>query len=1390
MFDTRTESWAQYAERLDAYFIVNDVKENANRRAILQTVLESGTYALLRNLIRPATIPDKTYVELVAILSQHFNPKPSKIVERLHFNNRTRKQGESIAIYISELRKLSEHCCFGTTLDEMIRDRLVCGINDETMQRRLLAEEDTLTLAEAIRITQAMETATKNTHQIKNGENNLTSSANHVSSQQKDNENKARRKPFKKTNPSLPKTKFTPNANNCNRCTSTRHKSHECMFIKEKCYKCEKIGHIAKACQSTAVEKPKKRDETHQKSHYRANHIDQTTKISSEYEFPVYSVSIETEETDTEIPPPDIITCHINGQRVNFDVDNGSGHSMINEDDFRRVPHTGKIKKFTKTLRSYTGGSVNIIGSTTVTVKYKSREAHLPILVVQGQGPNLCGRKWLYSSLEMLPSINEARVNHVNQNQTKLEKILKNHEQLFTPGLGKLKNVQAHLHVKPDAVPKYCKARTVPYAMTEKVEAELQRMEKADIIESVPFSKYASPIVPVIKPNGNIRICGDFSSTVNPALNTEVYPLPRTQDIFARLAGCKHFSKIDLREAYNQIELDVESRELTVINTSKGLYRHKRLPFGISSSSAIFQRYMEMVTQGMIGVMPFQDDVLLGAKTEDEHLCQIDQVLSIMETNGLKLRKEKCHFFVSEIEFLGHRLNAKGLHPLNDKMEAIMLAPEPENVETLRSFLGMINYYGRFLPNHATTLAPLHKLLHKDTPWKWEREQKEAFQRAKVSMQTSKMLIHYDINKEVFLSCDASPYGIGGVISHMEKDSSGKPMERPITFISRSLTAAEKNYSQLEREALAIIFCVTKLRDYLYGKKFTLMTDHQPLTTLLAPNKPVPPMAAARIQRWALLLNAFQYEIKFRKGSANQNADALSRSPLPNTKNETPVPTEYVLLIKNIDKGPVTSDKLEKLTTLDPTLSKVLHYMRKGFPTTKMEGELEVYRRRQIELSNFDNVLFMGNRLIIPKACQEDFLKELHNTHQGIVQMKSLARSRIWWPNINQEIEEITKQCPICQENSSMPAAKFQSWPETKQPWHRVHADFAGPIEGKYLFIVVDSHSKWMEVDVTRSTSSEAVITSLRNHIARYGIMLTLVTDNGTCFTSQEFKNFVMTNGIKHLTTAPYHPQSNGQAERSVRTIKSRLKKLTGETTNELEVVNDGLEQFQSGSLETRLARILMSYRRTPLLSGKSPAELMIGRNIITRLDLCNPSLSTKSNMTQEQKPKAQPESSDVKRGQVTHKFAINDLVYVKNFGRGTKWRKGVIMKYLGKMMYETETQYGISRRHQNQIRLRIQAQNDNGQTQISSPDADIFNWMPNHNRGRSNPRTNTDSRHYRQDTKTNAHQSSRPDQHQSDSIPSTSAEQPNSGTLTDLVPKLVARPIRTCRNLKPAIYN
>ncbi|XP_061186771.1 uncharacterized protein K02A2.6-like [Saccostrea echinata] len=582
--------------------------------------------------------------------------------------------------------------------------------------------------------------------------------------------------------------------------------------------------------------------------------------------------------------------------------------------------------------------------------------------------------------------------------------------------------------------------------------------------------------------------------------------------------------------------------------------------------------------------------------TDEEHLQNLSLVLERLEQNGLRANLEKCEFFKDKISYCGHVIDKDGLHKSSDKINAVKNAPKPENVSQLRSFLGLLNYYHRFSPNLDTVVGPLNELLQNNRKWNWTSKCEGSFVKVKELITSEQVLCHCNPYLPVCLATDASSYGIGAILSHDFEDGAKRPME----FASRSLTKAEKGYSQIDKEALGIYWGVKKFHNYLYGRRFTLITDHKPPVSIFHPKKSLPTMTTARLQRYAIFLSS--YSIEYRKTANHGNADGLSRLPLTSsTTDTTDDDIDTIYYSSQFESLPGSCDHVRKETQRDPILSQVLGIVLHGTGDFPAGNEFKPYRNRRNELTVHQNCLLWGNRVIIPTALQREVLSELHRSHTGIVRTRSLARSHVWWPNIDTDIEAMCQSCSDCQHYLPKPEpALVHLWEWTNLPWERIHVDFAGPFKGRMYVIAVDSHSKWLEVVPMSSTTSTAKVNILRDIFSRLGLPSTFVSDNGPQFIADEFKASLRQNGVKHVTSSPYHLRTNGLAERIVRSFKTAMKKYN-------KVTNKEINSF------------LMTYRITPhATTGKTPAKLLIGRNLRTRLDLLKPDTSDRVRQKQD----------------------------------------------------------------------------------------------------------------------------------------------------------------------------
>ena len=771
---------------------------------------------------------------------------------------------------------------------------------------------------------------------------------------------------------------------------------------------------------------------------------------------------------------------------------------------------------------------------------------------------------------------------------------------------------------------------------------------------------WGTPLVPVMKPNGkDIRVCANYKITVNKYLKDDNHPLPRIEELFAALQGGQSFSKLDLSNAYNQLVLDDETKNLLAWSTPYGIYCVNRLPFGTKPACAIFQRVIEKTLQGIGGTVNLLDDILITGSNEQEHLKNLDAVLNRLQTAGFRVNLKKCEFFKDSVKYLGHTISKNGLEKDDTKVKAILEFPCPRNVNEVRIFTGMINYYSKFIPDLSPKMKPLYDLLQKGVDFKWSNQCQKAFEYAKKELVSDRVLGHFDRSKPLRLSCDASQNGIGAVLSHVLDDKS----EQPICFISRVFTSAERNYSMIHKEALAIYWACQKLYQYLIGTKFELVSDHKPLLALFGENRSLPPMVAGRLQRWSLFLSGFNYTFRHIKGKLNTQADALSRYPVVDNKLIEQEEFDYVHFIENY--VPIDLFKIRSETRRDPTLGKLFNYIMYGFPSKDIDTEIKKYISRKDELHVDHGVIMWGYRVVIPIKYRKQLLAELHSTHEGIVKMKSNARAYLWWPGLDSDIEDFVSNCNVCSESRPEPRkGKVIVGNKANYPFERVHADFLGPVKGKMILIIVDAYSKWVETFIMNNPDSKSCIEKFREYFARFGLPKVVHTDNGRQFESREFINFLQMNGIKFSTSPPFHPATNGLAENAVKNFKYSLNKLLKTQVN------------CNVSLETLMNRYLFHYRNSVhVTTGVTPSSLIFKNKVRTRLDLLKE--SNKSGMI-------------ANKGTREEIFKEGDKVLCRDYRNPNKkgWVHCTIDEVLGDRVYMCKliNEDLIWKRHLNQI--------------------------------------------------------------------------------------------------------
>ena len=854
------ERWRQWKRSYQYYVDGKGITNPSRKKAQLLHLAGMEVQDIYEDLPDPGPLnadQDNEYVVCLRTLDAHFRTEENVPYERHVFRQLTPTKEETADKFLVRLRKQARHCNFGATLEENLRDQLIEKLSDVELKKKLL-EVNNITLEAAMDKVRKWEASREQASQMVTPNQESGAGTNAVE------ENPGRGTKGKRV---------------CFNCGKEGHfaQSKTCPARGRKCNKCGKYGHYASCCKGGRSLKSGKQGTTQQRECRQQRHgkggqtnqVEDRCKQSGEDHTFAFTIEEQTCAMHNSTEP--VISVKIGGISRDVLIDSGSASNLISKDTLQELEYQMlkiELKPCTKRLYAYGGRELGVQGQFHSEVSVSKANVAANFIVVDS-GRCLLG----YSTatdlgilrVDPMGTLGTGNCNTVDD--TLLGELKAKYPSVFQ-GIGKLKDYRLKLHIDPSVTPVVQKMRRVPFSIKDKVTTKVNELLEKDIIEKVEGpTVWVSPVVVAPKPSGDIRLCVDMRRA-NEAIIRERLPIPTIDEVLESLNGSGVFSKLDLRWGFHQIELDPESRDITAFATHDGIFRYKRLSFGVNAAPEKYQHIITQSMAGLQGVANIADDLIVHGRDTEEHDKNLHGVLQRLSEKQLTLNAEKCTFRMSKVVFMGLLLSKHGVGPTKEKVRAVAEASQPQTPSEVRSFLGLVGFSARFIPDFATTADPVRKLARKGEPFVWGEKQEQSFQRLKSQVASAPVLAYFDKDMPTRVIADASPVGLGAVLVQEKNGES-----RAVCYASRSLSQVERRYSQTEKEALALVWACERFHLYLYGlPQFDLVTDHEALKVIYSrKSKP-----SARIERWVLRLQPYNYRVCYVPSRKNI-ADALSR---------------------------------------------------------------------------------------------------------------------------------------------------------------------------------------------------------------------------------------------------------------------------------------------------------------------------------------------------------------------------------------------------------------------------------------------------------------------------------------------------------------------------------
>lgn len=1184
------QNWQYFEDSWNNYTIATGLNTKGNDIlvATLLSVIGKECYQIYQHL--PLTVEERKDPKIIIQkLKDYFLPQKNTIYERYIFNSTIQETTEPFDTFLNRLRKNAASCEFGNLQDEMMRDRIVIGIRDNHLRARLLREskltlENTLTICRTSEATQTqlMKIEGETVHFTKHSKNSV--------------------KPRQ--------------IKNCKYCGNS-HQRGKCPAYGTKCDKCDKYNHYASVCRSDPKKYNASRNQPRVTASSRAKHGKKHDKIHSletrdegneqyESDESIYTFSTPKDQkkfmANIRVKTPEAQNAH----DIIFQIDTGATCSTLKYEDYTKITNE-QLSPTDTTIKLYDSSILKPMGTVRLKCSANNIQKTIHFQVIKEAPVSLLSGR-ASQALKLL-NLSECVFQMQNQETQRSglsqEQILSDYSDIFT-GLGKLPGVYK-IEMDPNVKPVQHNPRRVPLPIKTELKHKIAELEKAEIIQKVTEpTPWISNMVVVRKPN-KLRICLD-PMDLNKGIKRSHYPTPTIDDLSPNLTKAKVFSVVDAKDGFLQIKLDEKSSYLTTFWTPLGRFRWKRMPFGLNSGSEEFQRRLDECLEGLENISVIADDILIcgtGDTEEEADISHDKAILALFQRcreRGIKLNKKKFRFKVKHVAYMGHIFGPDGIQPDPEKTRAIAEMERPSDVQGVQRLIGVVTYLAKFLPQLSTVSEPLRRLTDKNSEFDWLPQHEEAFLRIKELISATPILRYYDVNLPVTLESDSSDVGLGAVITQEG---------RPIAYASRALTPTERNYAQIEKECLSIVFAAERFEHYILGKdNVKVYTDHKPLMAIC--KKPIL-TSPKRLQRMRLRLQKYSLDIEYKPGPTMYISDTLSRASLPLKTNDQKMDNCVIFRLEENnsefeeidfeDSLFVSNERLNSIkeaTHTDTTLVTLMNVIKKGWPNDKTETPLCIreYWPYRDELATQNGLIFRGSRIVIPASMRPEMIKRAHKSHLGIQYTQNTAREIMYWPRMTTDLQEAVMKCRICEQaKPAQQKEEMMSYPIPKLPWQIVAAD-CFEIDDKRYLVIVDVYSDYVDFSELQDMTSKTLISALKPILATHGTPDILITDNGTNFCSQEFANFANQWEFQHVTTSPHHHKANGRAEAAVKIIKHMLQKVNKEGGDIYKSILEWRNTVTPGSTSSPAQRLMSRRTRSFLPCTDNMLQPTVIKNV------------------------------------------------------------------------------------------------------------------------------------------------------------------------------------------------